>query len=79
MLPDPLQDRLLNNGLLEAARASWWHSIFLASAGSKFGRGVFWDTTNFQVSAPAGTGSDAPTLTSLSAKACYNLNDPTNA
>ena len=43
------QDRLLNSGLLEAARASWWHSIFLESAGSKFGRGVYWDTTNFQV------------------------------
>lgn len=46
----PHQDRLLNTGLLEAARASWWHSIFLKGAGVKIGRGVYFDTLSFSVS-----------------------------
>lgn len=45
------QDRLLNMGLLEAARASWWHSVFLRGAGAKIGRGVYFDTITFSVSA----------------------------
>ncbi|KAK9904717.1 hypothetical protein WJX75_001194 [Coccomyxa subellipsoidea] len=40
-------DRLLNTGLLEAARASWWHSIFLKGAGVRIGRGVYFDTLSF--------------------------------
>ncbi|CAL8464659.1 g4194 [Coccomyxa elongata] len=42
-----ITDRLLNMGLLEAARASWWHSIFLRGAGAKIGRGVYFDTITF--------------------------------
>lgn len=37
-------------GLLEAARASWWHSMFLRGAGAKIGRGVYFDTITFSVS-----------------------------
>lgn len=44
------QERLLNTGLLETARASWWHSVFLKGAGVKVGRGVYFDTTAFSVS-----------------------------
>jgi hypothetical protein len=50
---EQLQDRLLGCGLMEGARASWWHATFLQMGGSKIGRGVFFDTMAFQACAPA--------------------------
>lgn len=44
-----LQERLLNGGLLESARASWWHMQFLTAVGTNIGRGVYFDTLNFAV------------------------------
>ena len=38
---------------MEAARASWWHSSFLRTAGAKIGRGVYFDTMSFSVRLPA--------------------------
>ena len=45
-----LQERLVSGGLMESARASWWHSTFLRAAGAKIGRGVYFDTMSFSVS-----------------------------
>ena len=39
----------MSGGLMEAARASWWHSSFLLAAGAKIGRGVYFDTMSFSV------------------------------
>ena len=47
---DSLQERLVSGGLMESARASWWHSTFLRAAGAKIGRGVYFDTMSFSVS-----------------------------
>ena len=44
-----MQERLVSGGLMEAARASWWHSSFLQAAGAKIGRGVYFDTMSFSV------------------------------
>ena len=40
----------MSGGLMELARASWWHSTFLRTAGAKIGRGVYFDTMSFSVS-----------------------------
>ena len=50
-----VQERLVSGGLMEAARASWWHSSFLRTAGAKIGRGVYFDTMSFSVRLPART------------------------
>jgi len=52
-----MQERLVSGGLMEAARASWWHSSFLQAAGAKIGRGVYFDTMSFSVGlhSPAST------------------------
>ena len=39
----------MSGGLMEMARASWWHSTFLRAAGAKIGRGVYFDTMSFSV------------------------------
>ena len=60
----------MSGGLMEAARASWWHSSFLQAAGAKIGRGVYFDTMSFSVGlhSPASSHTHSRLLASLDAE-----------